>query len=171
MSAVESAPGARPRSRRRLVLLLIAGLALVLVGGAATVLAGRDDGPAARFERAAAAFHKAYTPAAQALDDSLAKAADGFADPSLAAVTVEANRAGDAFAGYGAAIRDIPFPAAAQPAAKDLAEVADFGRTLMTNTANSFGASTAKSLVKQYRPEAESALAAAEKALRAVLGD
>jgi hypothetical protein len=170
MSAVESTPGARPRSWRRLVLLLIAGLVLVLVGGAAAVLAGRDDdGPAARFERAAAAFHQAYNPAARALDDSLAKAADRFADPSFAAVTVEANRAGDAFASYGVAIRAIPFPAAAQPAAKDLAEVTDFGRTLMANTANSFAASTAKSLVERHRAPAESALAAAEKALRAAL--
>ncbi|MFG1605205.1 hypothetical protein [Actinoplanes sp. NPDC049265] len=147
---------------------LVAAVALVLVAVAVAVpiIRGRN-GPAGQFERAAQTFHDAYDRTARSLNDKLATSSGGgFGDPSRAAVMVEAEKLADVFDAYTRALRAISFPAEATTAANQLIKVTDFGHTLMTNFANGFGVGTANTMLAEFGPKMEAALADAEKDLR-----
>ena len=156
---------------RRWILIGTGAAVVVLVVVVAVVFAtrGGGNGPGDQFERAAKAFHDQYGPGSQQLTKDLQQASGGFTDAKYIAAQQDSRKLGDAFDTYGKAVKAIQFPDKAKSAAGDLGKATDAGKLVFVNAAGFFDKNQMQSTLDQYRPEVESALDKAEKALRAAL--
>jgi hypothetical protein len=128
------------------------------------------DGPAQQFERSAKTFHDRYRGLSDQLGRDLPRAGEGFGDHGFVTASLDVRKLGEAFDAYGKAVAAIRFPDRDKAPAADLVDAIRLGSTTMYNAADSFGRDAMKAILDQYRPQIDSAVDNAEKALRKALG-